>query len=60
MNINQVLKFMRSNAEDFRDPTTGEINATGLAEAAAAQFNIYEDREYTIPEKVFELALRVA
>lgn len=60
MNKNQVLKFMRTNAEDFRDSTTGEINCTALAEAAASQFNIYEGRDYTIPEDVFELALEVA
>lgn len=36
----------------------GEINHTKLAEEAASELALYEDKvNYTIPEEVFELAL---
>jgi hypothetical protein len=45
-----VQNWMFRNVADYE-------TATELAEAAAAQFNLYENtRDYTIPERVFEMA----
>lgn len=56
MERKQVAKWMRFRVEDYVDGC-GEVNCTALAEAAADELDIYEDRvEYTIPEFVFEVA----
>ena len=45
-----VQNWMFRNAAEFE-------TATELAEGAAAQFDLYEnDRDRTIPERVFEMA----
>lgn len=45
-----VQNWMFRNADQYE-------TATELAEAAAAQFELYENnRDYTIPERVFEIA----
>lgn len=52
-----IRAAMRRELENCRDPRTGEINCTKLAENVACELNIYENtRDYTIPEYVFELA----
>jgi len=56
-----VLTWMRNAAPNYVDRMTGEVNATGLAESAANNFNLYENRtDYPIPEWVFDLAAEVA
>ena len=35
-----VRRWMRDNAADYEDKATGEIDATKLAEDAAAEFNV--------------------
>lgn len=48
-----VQNWMFRNADQYE-------TATALAEAAADHFNLYENtRDYTIPERVFELAANV-
>ena len=50
LSFNGVQNWMYRNVSEFE-------TATELAEAAANQFNLYENtRDYTIPERVFELA----
>jgi len=34
-----VLRWMRTNADDYRDSLTGEVNLTTLAENAAWEFD---------------------
>lgn len=58
VNYNLVKSWMKVNYVDYID--CGEIQCTQLAEAAADNFDIYEDAEYTIPEKVYDLAVDVA
>lgn len=54
-----IRRYMQSRLDDHRQPC-GEVNHTALAEDAAAEFDIYEDRrDYAIPEWVYELALAV-
>lgn len=48
---------MRKYVENCRDPKTGEVDHTKLAEMVADEMNLYEDADYTIPEEVFEIAL---
>lgn len=56
-----VRRFMLRSVEDHRDPATGEVNATKLAEAAALAFDLYEkDPDRTIPEALFEEAAKLA
>ncbi len=58
INTNRIIKEMELLVDDCRDPNTGEINYTLLAENACEELNAYEDDEdYTIPEEFFELAL---
>lgn len=48
--FNGVQNWMYRHVSEFE-------TATQLAEGAAAHFDIYENnRDYTIPERVFELA----
>lgn len=55
-----VRRYMQAVAYEFLDGQ-GEVNATGLAEDAAREFDIYvQDNDYTIPEHIFELAYEVA
>ena len=55
-----VEYLMQRSVSDYLDEC-GEVNATGLAEMAAAWFYIYEDStEFKIPVWVFDLAAEVA
>jgi hypothetical protein len=42
-NQRQARTWMRDNAEDYRDPKTGEINSTALAEACAETFDVKDE-----------------
>jgi hypothetical protein len=55
-----VRSFITENIEHHRDPLTGEVSATSLAEAAANTFDLYEDDDYTIPASLFEISAVVA
>jgi hypothetical protein len=56
----QIRTFMSNHAEDFRDDC-GEINMTGLAEAACAEFDDYgKAPQYDIPETYFECAYEIS
>lgn len=63
--MNQIRQYMLGVAEDHRDPKTGEISMTMLAEDAAnfspIPFDTLPDcDEYSdIPEEYFELAYEV-
>lgn len=50
----KVKKVMKRLAEGHRDPRTGEMNFTGLAEEACQEMNAYIGDN--IPEEFFELA----
>ena len=43
VNQKTVTNWMRVNRTDHKDRRTGEINATSLAEAAAAEFDMNEE-----------------
>lgn len=52
----RVMKYMRLNMERCRDPRTGELNHTLLAETVANELDLYEGDDYDIPEELFEVA----
>lgn len=57
----EVKRYMQREIEDHVDYVCLEVNATGLAEDAAAHFDLYEDEvNYEIPEWVFDVARQVA
>jgi hypothetical protein len=59
--VGNIKGWMQRHLEEFRDGSTGEINTTAMAEAAAEKFDLYEDQKnWTIPEDIFELAQKVA
>lgn len=54
----KVKKFMAANRKNHIDSDTGECNTTALAEEAAVEFDLYENKvDWKIPEEVFEIAL---
>ncbi len=56
-----VMRYMRQEIEDHRDPITGEINDTSLAEDACQHFDAYgPEPDFEIPEKFFEWAFLIA
>ncbi len=55
----KVRKWMVAEEQSYTDGRTGEVNCTELAEAVAANFDIYLDDEATIPEWVFDLASEI-
>lgn len=60
MNTAKIRKTIKSLTEGHRDPVTGEINHTALAEETAQVLDYYEGDNYTIPEIIFELALEAS
>lgn len=56
INQNKVRAHMKKNIESCRDPRTGEVNHTLLAEMTAADLDLYVGSEEEIPERVFEIA----
>lgn len=60
-NRREVERWMEHAVKHHVDHHTQEADATALAEEAAQHFNIYEDnRDYKIPEEIYDLALNVA
>jgi hypothetical protein len=56
INYDRVKKWMQEYHADYID-SCNETDHTGLAEAAAEEFDLYEnDSEATIPEWIFDLA----
>jgi hypothetical protein len=53
-----VLMWMAANVGDYKDPRTGEVNCTKMAEAACEEFSLWVDDE--VPEVLFEWALDIA
>ena len=51
----QVRRYMRDNIEDSRDPQTGEVNATKLAEDATWHFELHET-----PDEYWDWAAEIA
>lgn len=51
----RVKAYMLSQLQYHIDPRTGEVNSTGLAEDAAAEFELYF-ADCEIPEDLFDLA----
>ena len=56
MNKNKIIKTMRHLVQDCRDPKTGELNHTLLAEITADKLDLYIGEDEEIPEEVFEIA----
>lgn len=55
-----MRRWMEQHVEEHIDDVN-EVDATGLAEAAAEQFDAYEDRrDYKIPEEVFDMAAEIS
>lgn len=55
-----VRRFMENALEEHRDPLTGDVSATTLAEAAANAFDLYlNENDATIPAVLFEVAAAV-
>jgi len=52
-----VRRYMREVIEDHRDPLTGEVSLSTLAEDACQHVDGYENDD--IPERYFELAFEV-
>jgi len=59
MDTRKIKNWMRANVEDYRDPATGEINSTGLAEGAADACDAGAELDDETSE-IWELALAVA
>jgi hypothetical protein len=55
MNPTLVRNTMRTFIQECRDPLTGEINCTKLAEETARALNLYVGDD--IPEELFDLAV---
>jgi hypothetical protein len=55
-NKKQIIESMRNRVEDCRDPRTGELNHTLLAEQVAEEFELYDGHDYEIPPELFEWA----
>jgi hypothetical protein len=56
----KVKGWMTKEVGNHVDRKTDEVNTTSLAEAAASEFNIYEDnRDYKIPDDLFDLSTQV-
>jgi hypothetical protein len=53
-----IRNAMRTLIQECRDPCTGEINCTRLAEETAFALNLYVGAD--IPEEVFDLALELS
>jgi len=55
------VRWMRYYVEEYRDPVTGEVGSTRLAEDACEYFDGYGPApDYEIPERYFEWAFLVA
>jgi hypothetical protein len=53
----EVASFIELHRKDHIDPKTGELNCTGLAEAAAAALDLHiPTPDLEVPEVLFELA----
>lgn len=59
VNTKLIKRWMNNNVNKFLDDCN-EINATALAENAAQEFDLYEGRDYKIPNIIFDLAAQVA
>lgn len=60
-NARKVRAYMQREATEHVDWDTNECSATGLAEDAAEEFNLWGPApEYEIPEWVLKIALEVA
>lgn len=60
VNKTKVRRFMRLHRTAFIDKCGG-VDATGLAEVAAQQFDIYDDKVFfNISEWVFDMAAEIA
>jgi len=60
LDLKAIRRWMEQHVDEHIDDVN-EVNATGLGEAAAEQFDAYEDRrDYKIPEEVFDMAAEVA
>lgn len=57
----RTIKFtMRNMIMEHKEANTSEINCTSLSESTARKLNLYEnDVDYTIPERVFEIAVEL-
>lgn len=52
----QIKNAMQRHLDECRDPKTGELNHTLLAEQVAEELDLYVGDECEIPEEVFDLA----
>ena len=61
MNRKTIKRWMVDNIEDHRDHLTNEVNFTTLAEDAAREFNLYDERHPNqAAEFLFDLALEAS
>ena len=57
----QVKRWMQENAREYLDIGTEEVDCTGLAEGACAEFEAYgPGPEYAAPEEFFDWAVEIA
>jgi hypothetical protein len=57
----KIRQYMRQEIEDHRDPVTGEVCPTGLAEDACQHFDDYgPGPDFEIPEVYFECAHEIS
>lgn len=60
LDLQAIRRWMGQHVDEHIDDVN-EVDSTGLAEAAAEQFDAYEDtRDYKIPEEVFDLAAEIS
>ena len=59
--IARIRRYMNLVKDDYRDPITGEVNATRLAEDACMFFDDYgPPPDFDVPEKYYEVAAGVS
>ena len=55
----EIKRYMQANVEDLVDWKTNEVNMTTLAEDACSHFHDYENDDFEINQRYFDIAYEV-